>query len=305
MATELDHDTIKTKIVAILKANSSLFTSTAEENKLRAIEVGYPQGDDLSDAMPPYAFVTNSDAQFETINQQGSVTSNSITGLVHTFHYDITIVVNQTDSRKAEVLLDELQKLTLQTLEADYNLTGTGTADVDGSHPSSVKKLTVGKDNEGKGFKGRVLTLRCIKTTVSGGSEATETVLGSISTISIAGNIFPLKRIWNLTKDHPLIRDANSNGPDYTFGRNNHSFSVTVEATTPDLPTIDGWTDEDSDGDLTTLAIVITLPPISGSTVTSSFNTKFFHSETGQPSLDGKVLIRLDGVITSSTITLT
>ncbi len=131
-----------------------------------------------------------------------------------------------------------------------------------------------------------------------------EVVTGAISTISIAGSIFNLKRIWNLVKDHTVVRDANSSGPDYTFGRNNHSFSFTIEASTPDLPTIDAWTDETSNGDLTQVAIIVSLPPIGGgSTVTATFNAKIHHMEFGHPSEEGKVLCRLDGVITSATIT--
>lgn len=134
--------------------------------------------------------------------------------------------------------------------------------------------------------------------------EANETVLGTISTVTIATNIYKLKRLWNLTKDHPVERNTNSDGPDFIFGRNNHGFSVTIAASTPDLSTIDGWTDEGATGDLTELAIIVSFPPVgAGATVTASFNTKFFHSEMGHPSADGKILVRLDGVITSSTIT--
>jgi len=71
MATELDHNAIKAKIVAILQANTSLYTTTAETGELRSIEVGYPQGDDLTDKMFPYAFVTNSRIQFELITNSG------------------------------------------------------------------------------------------------------------------------------------------------------------------------------------------------------------------------------------------
>jgi len=131
----------------------------------------------------------------------------------------------------------------------------------------------------------------------------TETVYGGLTTVSIAGNIFNLKRLWNITKDHPVTRDTNSDGTDYLFGRENHSFSVTIEVTTPDMPTIDAFTDETADGDLTELAIIITMPPVSGVSITASFNTKFIHAEFGHPSVTGKVLVRLDGVITSQTIT--
>lgn len=131
-----------------------------------------------------------------------------------------------------------------------------------------------------------------------------QVVTGAISTVSIAGGTYNLKRIWNLVKDHPLIRDANSSGADYTFGRNNHSFSITIEASTPDLSAIDAFTNETANGDLTSLAIIISMPPIGGgATVTASFNCKIHHAELGHPSEEGKILVRLDAVITSSTIT--
>ena len=134
--------------------------------------------------------------------------------------------------------------------------------------------------------------------------ESRETVLGALVTISIAGSVFKLKRIWNLTKDHPVTRDANSDNVDYTFGRPNHGFSITIEASTPDLPTIDGWTDEDASGDLTELAIIISMPNVNDDTpITASFNCKFHHSELGHPSVLSKVLIRLDGKITSKKVT--
>jgi hypothetical protein len=168
MATELDHDVIKQKIVAILKANTSLYTTTGEAGELRAIEVGYPQAafnaGQLADAMLPYAYVTNGTAPFETI-KAGTVVSNAITILEHTFNYDIVVVVLEKDSRAAEVLLDELQKLILQTLEADHNLTGVGSASVDDSQPLRIEHLRVGNADQGRGIKGRIITLKCEKVT--------------------------------------------------------------------------------------------------------------------------------------------
>lgn len=164
MATELDHDVIKQKIVAILQADTSLYTTTAEADELRSIEVGFPQGNALSDKMPPYAFVTNSSGPFETV-RSGTVVSNAVTVLHHIFHYDIVVVVNEADSRKAEVLLDDLQKRILETIEEDQDLTGIGTADVDRCVPVRIDHLRVPNHDLAKGFKGRVITLRCEKTT--------------------------------------------------------------------------------------------------------------------------------------------
>ena len=135
---------------------------------------------------------------------------------------------------------------------------------------------------------------------------ATEVVQGQVSTVSIAASIFNLKKIWNVTKDLPVVRDVNSAGTNFTFGGRNHSFDITIEATTPDLSTIDAWTDPGSDGDLTELAIIVSLPPVGGgATVTASFNTKIHHAEMGHPSEEGKVLVRLSGVIVCLMQTMT
>jgi len=162
MAVEIDHDQIKTKIVAILKASATLFTDS-DLTKIRFIEVGFPDGDPFQDQMFDYIFVTNS-APFETISQDVTIISNAIESLVHTFNYDIVIVVNGKDSRDAELKLDDFRKLVLQLLEADVNLTGTGTADVDYSIPVSVQPFRPSGTQE-KSKKGLVITLRCVKTT--------------------------------------------------------------------------------------------------------------------------------------------
>jgi len=168
MATDLDHDAIKEKIVAILKANSTLFTSSAEANKIRAIEVGFPQatfqGAQLSDAMLPYIYVTNSDAPFETITT-GDVVSNAIVVSYHTFNYDIVVVTLNMDSRVAENSLDDFQKLILETFTADHSLTGVGSASVDNCSVTRVDRLRVGTGDRGRGIQGRVITLTCRKVT--------------------------------------------------------------------------------------------------------------------------------------------
>ncbi len=162
MAIEIDHDAIKQKIVAILKANATLFTA-ADLTKIRAITVGFPEGDPFTDQMFDYIFVTNS-SPFETISQDVTIISNAIESLVHTFNYDIVIIVNGKNARDAELKLDDFRKLVLQLLEADVNLTGTGTADVDYSIPISIQPFRP-TGTQQKEKKGLVITLRCIKTT--------------------------------------------------------------------------------------------------------------------------------------------
>jgi hypothetical protein len=160
---EFDHGDIKAQIVAILKANTSLFTTTAEANKLRKIEVGFPDFNEISDDMVPYAFVANGAGPFELITRSGSTVSNTHKVLIHTINYNIITVVQEDDARKAEEKLDDYQKLILDTLEVDNNLTGATSAVVDDSFPVRADHLPV--SSEGKALKGRIITFRCIKTT--------------------------------------------------------------------------------------------------------------------------------------------
>jgi len=162
MAVEVDHDAIKTKIAAILAANTTLFTDS-DLTKIRSIGVGFPPGDPFQAEMFDYIFVTNS-SPFETIAQDVTIISNAIESLVHTFNYDIVIVVNGKDSRDAEEKLDDFQKLVLQTLEADVTLTGAGTADADYSQAISIQPFRPGGTLE-LGKKGRVITFRVVLTT--------------------------------------------------------------------------------------------------------------------------------------------
>jgi len=121
--------------------------------------LAFRRGDWFSDQMHDSIFITNS-SPFETIRNDGSVVSNAIKALDHSFNYDIVIVVNGIDARDAEKKLDDFQKLTLQTLEANVDLD----AEVDKSFPVSVQHYRIA-NTEGKGLKGRVITLRCTKTT--------------------------------------------------------------------------------------------------------------------------------------------
>ena len=162
MAVELDHDAIKTRIVDILKANVTLFTA-GDLTKNRFIEVGYPDGDWQKDEMFDYIFVTNS-VPFESIRNEGTILSDAVSDLTHTFNYDIICVVNAKSSRDAEEKLDDFQKLILQTLEVDTSLSGIGTRLVDTAFPVSVNSFRPA-GTQGTAIQGRIITLRCIMNT--------------------------------------------------------------------------------------------------------------------------------------------
>jgi len=162
MATEIDHDDIKTQIETILEANSTLYDVTGANNKIRVIEVGPPkvgQGGEILETTLPHIWITNS-SPFETIRNTGILTANVVKSLEHTFHYDIIIIVDSKDAEFSEEDLDDFQKLTMETMEADVDIGDK----VDNSFPVRVDLLPHSGIKIG-GKQGRKITLRCIKTT--------------------------------------------------------------------------------------------------------------------------------------------
>lgn len=251
MASELNHDTIKSAIVTILQANTSLYTTTGQSGELRSIEVGFPPGDNLQDKAPPYAFITNSDAPFETTNKIGSVSNNQIIALQHVFHYDITVVVNQKDSRTAEEQLDNFQELILETLEADYDLSDA----VSESFPNRISKLRTSPFTEGRGFKGRVITIRCTKTTTG----ATSNLLGAIAefvkndnfALKVGSNSHIPMTIPSIAVGRTELRVAtNDSGSDFKAGMSDNFFTTTLYFT-DQITGLNTLTQTDSNGELT------------------------------------------------------
>ncbi len=163
MATELNHDTIKAAIVTILKTPepNAAFDSSGGVDKLRSITVGYALGGDpLEDKQRNYAFVTNN-ITLETNRVVGTETdAGDNKAIEHIIRYDIHVVVFGEQGRDAEKNLDAIQKAIMELLEADQDINGK----VDESYP---ERVTVLRPNLtlGKAKQGRIITLRCIKTT--------------------------------------------------------------------------------------------------------------------------------------------
>ena len=134
--------------------------------------------------------------------------------------------------------------------------------------------------------------------------EHNEKIIGDKLTSSIGGSIFKLKLTSRLTQDRPVNRVTDTIGSDFGFGAGNHGFSAIIDASTPDMSTISGWNNRDSNGELPVQAVVMTFPPKGGgASVTASFNAKFPHVEFDQPDSEGNVKVILKAVITSQTIT--
>lgn len=165
MATEIDHDAVKENIKLILQGNSSLYTTTAEANKLRLIEVGHPDGKDGLDRVLPFAYIHNANP-FERARRIGVKTRSSEAQgpILHEFRYDIIIGVNGKTSRDVQEKLDDFQKLTLETLEADHRFKNGGAAVVDDSEFESVHNFS--DILNGNPMQGRIITFLCNKVTV-------------------------------------------------------------------------------------------------------------------------------------------
>lgn len=158
---ELNHDTIKSQIVTILKADAALYTTTNESGELRSIETGKNE-DILQDAMFPYAIITNG-KPVDTISDETFILADAVKLIEHTLRYRIIVVVNEQDSRKAESELDNYTELIMETLEADRDLSGN----VDTHDISSVGDLDDILQPTG-GKRGRVINMTAIKTTTGG-----------------------------------------------------------------------------------------------------------------------------------------
>jgi hypothetical protein len=161
---EVDHDAIKEQIVAILKANTTLYDSAGAVNKIALIEVGRPDGKTGFDNALPSVYVTNANP-LERITMQGTMTSSSeaLPCLVHNIRYKIIVGVDAHSARVAEEQLDDFQKLILESLEADNKLKNGGSALADFSRPELVETFSTSLD--GSPIQGRVITYLVSKQT--------------------------------------------------------------------------------------------------------------------------------------------
>lgn len=161
MPTEIDHNAVKQRIVDILKANSSLFTTNpVDDSKFREIQVGHPNGHEWKGDTLPYVFVS---FLSESVRRKGSDATDAAPSLEHDVRYNIWFFVDEKNGRAAEKQLDSFQKTILETLEADEQLKNGGDNIVDTSYP---ERVDVESETLAKSIQGRKIMLRCTVTTV-------------------------------------------------------------------------------------------------------------------------------------------
>jgi len=162
LATELNHDTIKAAIVTVLKSDvTNIFDVSGGTDKLRSITVGYALGGDpLEDQQRNYAFVANNNTLESSRVVGTEVNAGNNKALEHIMRYDIHVVMFGEQGRDAEKNQDTMQKAIYEVLEEDPDIGNT----VDESYPE--RTIILRPDQTlGKAKQGRIITLRCIKTT--------------------------------------------------------------------------------------------------------------------------------------------
>ncbi len=159
MATDIDTWAIKEKIVAILKTNATLFSATGASGKVRQINAGAPNLNDIkNESILPIIYVTNAE-NFDSIKYNGIVKSNAIKFVRHVINLSIILLVEGKDGPKAEESADDFVKLIHETIEADYDLTGVGSASVDSCRITS--HIILDSSMIGDEKQGRLINLEC------------------------------------------------------------------------------------------------------------------------------------------------
>ncbi len=170
--SEINHNLVKQQIVDILQNNANLFDiNVIDGSRLTYLEVGEPnQVLEVGGGKPipptfPALWVTNS-RTLETIQRKGITTNNQHSFLTHNVSYALKLMVNEQDSIVSEKVLDDLQEVIMETLEADVALsTGSQTLpkSPDDGWPERVE--TFREENDGGPVRGKVITWHYLFTT--------------------------------------------------------------------------------------------------------------------------------------------
>lgn len=164
MVIEIDLFAIKQRIVAILQADAGLYDATGAGGKLRQIEAGSPLMNFrvATESVLPHAWVTNEN-QMDSMTLRGSIVSNAVTEMEHTVRFRIIIISDKKDGATVEKQLDDFTKMILEDIESDVTLKNGGSPICDLCVPERIYELD--QSLSGHTRQGRVITLKCLKTT--------------------------------------------------------------------------------------------------------------------------------------------
>lgn len=162
MVTEPDVAAIKDRIILIMKKDTDL--SGQDKKKLRKIEFGLPDDNNITGLTYPIAFVYDND-DFEDDKPFGPVSANSMGVSEHIFRFNILILDHQKDAKKLERTVNNLYKLTKEVLKENVGLrdpdnpTDASTALVTESFPRKGKSFSA--QFRGKPLDGKTIILTC------------------------------------------------------------------------------------------------------------------------------------------------
>ena len=158
---EIDIWAIKTRIVKILKSNTTLNPAKiTTKDVLRQIETGAPYINELADvSVTPAVFVTDH-VRTDEIEQPVVSQNNKPNTLLHRIRLLVLVVADGKDGAESEKNVNTLVKKILEVLEANQTLRDppSGTANlVHYSRPESVE--IIDSSLVGTGKQGRAITL--------------------------------------------------------------------------------------------------------------------------------------------------
>ena len=156
MATDIDTWAIKEKIVAILKTNATLFDATGASGKVRQINAGAPNMNDIkNEDILPIIYVTNDNVIDDIRYSPGSVVAGLPKIIEHILGFRIILITEGKDGPDAEEKTDDFVKLILETIEANYTLSST----VETCIP--VQHFLLSQNMIGDEKQGRIIRLKC------------------------------------------------------------------------------------------------------------------------------------------------
>lgn len=157
MVTEIDHQAIKHRIIAILKKSIPL------TEFFKDFQVGAPPGNIPEDCPMPYIFITNDDL-IEEDELTSTVKDNVGHTSTHTIRYLIAYMDNTKDGPTTEKSLDDIGKTIKETIKGNYHLEDPDNPGTDPKAASSWPEETriLNPAMTGKEVQGRVITLKII-----------------------------------------------------------------------------------------------------------------------------------------------
>jgi hypothetical protein len=134
--------------------------------------------------------------------------------------------------------------------------------------------------------------------------EITEIVNATELTLLVGANTYILLTNLVINVSRPEDRSATTDGgPLYTYGKGDHSFTATLNVSTPELSSLNTLNETDANGAMTSTAWLIKATDVSGATKTFAATGVLRDYQVKKPE-EGLVEIDIFVRITGDTITI-